>query len=129
MPPKTPPVEKTEHDELTISRQLKEAYEKGYAEGYTAAFPKPDLFGACKQDAVKIVAHDDAAALRQIDAIMERRMTEYGEKMPRQDRELLLGIWKKADSRQRADRTAPVAPRRASAPPEGPPQVEYEVVR
>ncbi len=114
----------------TLSQQLKAAYEKGYAEGYKAAFPKPGIFEATRREVVKVQAPDEAAALRAIDAIMERKRAEYpDEKMPRQDRDILLEAWRKRDGRRRADETAPRAPRQASREPfEGEPVVEYEVV-
>ncbi len=154
MPPKEPPAETADADDATISKQLEAAYKKGVAdteakfeairaEGYEAG--KKDgfvegkawanrprgIFEAARREVVEIIAPDEANALRQIDAIMEQKRTEYpDEKMPRQDREVLLQYWRKADARRRAHRNADQAPRQVAKDPfQNPPVVEYEVVQ
>lgn len=128
MPPKEPPVETTDFYELAISKQIKAAYEKGYADGYEAAFPKPGIFEACKREAVRIQAQTELDALTQIRAIMDKHQAEYGEKMPKQDERLLLEAWNRADGVRRSEAVAPKAPRQSRAPFQGEPNVEYEVV-
>ena len=178
MPPKKPPVEKAEKpdSELTIteralkygvpeeliefvegppiSQRIKEAYEKGdadgyargekagfekghstgYAEGYEAAFPKPNLFEACRRDALRLppksLSFSDAEALGAISNIMEKRMSEYGEKMPKSDRDLLFYAWARQSAVRQDLAAAPpsVTGVRSNQPPDGEPQFEYEVV-
>lgn len=127
MPPKAPPAETADDD--TISAQLKQAYEKGFADGLVAGKPKPTLFEACKQETLKIPAHfDEASVLAEIRWIMDEKMAEYGEKMPNADREVLLGVWRQFAIRRRREAVAAEPPKVRPGPPTGEPVFEYEVV-
>lgn len=130
MPPKEPPVETTAATDAvdTLSQQLKAAYEKGYVDGYEAAFPKPSIFEACKRDVVKLDARDELQAIQGIRNIMAKRSAEYGEKMPTSDENLLLNVWRRTDAQRRADAHAPQAPRQSRVAPTEPPKFEYEVI-
>ena len=134
MPPNEPPVETTDFDETTISKQIQAAYKKGYREGYEAAFPKPNLFEACRRDALRLppksLSFSDAEALAAISDIMEKRMAEYGEKMPKSDRDLLFYAWARQSAARQDLAAAPpsVTGVRSNQPPDGEPKFEYEVV-
>ena len=134
MPPKEPPVETTDDAEAKITQRLEQAYERGYRKGYEAAFPKPGLFEACRRDALKLppksLSFSDAEALAAISDIMEKRMAEYGEKMPKSDRDLLFYAWARQSAARQDLAAAPpsVTGVRSNQPPDGEPKFEYEVV-